>query len=111
MHFASTSSCTWADVNVVKCLPEELLRRRANSRNSGLQVYLMWVSGEVNIQSNRNTCKNFTPRCEFNVWISVLKRSNECDSVENSQGQSKTTEVANSVIAEGTFSVVHMQTA
>ena len=44
-------------------------------------------------------------------WINVLKRSNECDSVENSQGQSKTTEVANSVIAEGTFSVVHMQTA
>ena len=40
------------------------------------------------------------------VWISVLKRSNECDSVENSQGQSKTTEVANSVIAVGTFSVV-----
>ena len=39
-------------------------------------------------------------------WISVLKRSNECDSVENSQGQSKTTEVANSVIAEGTFSTL-----
>ena len=71
----------------------------------------MWVSGEVYIRSNRKACDNFTSRCESKVWISVLKRSNECDSVENSQGQSKTTEVANSVIAEGTFSVVHMQTA
>ena len=92
-------------------LPEESSHKRANSRNSVLWVYLMWVSGEVYIRSNRKTCDNFTSRCESKVWISVLKRSNECDSVENSQGQSKTTEVANSVIAEGTFSVVHMQTA
>ena len=72
---------------------------------------MIWVSGEVYIQSNWKTYENFTSRCESIFWISVLKRSNECDSVENSQGQSKTTEVANSVIAEGTFSVVHMQTA
>ena len=52
--------------------------------------------------------ESFTTRCESKFWISVLKRSNECDSVENSQGQSKTTEVANSVIAVGTFSVVHL---